>query len=44
MNANELNLNNLTPVELDELIAKYYKKDINKKKRDKDKKTISTMD
>ena len=31
-------------VELDELIAKYYKKDINKKKRDKDKKTISTID
>ena len=26
-------------VELDELIAKYYKKDINKKKRDKDIKT-----
>ena len=31
-------------VELDELIAKYYKEDINKKKRDKDKKTISTID
>ena len=30
-------------VELDELIAKYYKKDINKKKKDKDKKTISTI-
>lgn len=30
-------------VELDELIAKYYKKDINKKKKEKDKKTISTI-
>ena len=30
-------------VELDELIAKYYKKDINKKEKEKDKKTISTI-
>ena len=30
-------------VELDELIAKYYKKYINKKKKEKYKKTISTI-